>query len=286
MRFASALVIVAVFVFAAPVAPVLGAENPVIATVNGAEIHLSDAQAAYQNLPQQYKQVPFEAIFPGLVDSLVDARLATADARAQKLQEDKAFKEQMVRIEGQLLQQMMLAKVIKEGVSDAAVKARYDAAAKELANEEQVKASHILLKTEADAKAVVAELNKGGDFAELAKKKSTGPSAPSGGDLGFFGKGQMVPEFEKVAFTMKNGEFTKTPVQTQFGWHVIRVEDRKKQDVPSFEKMAPSLRSELSQEAGIAYITKLRVGAKIARFNSDGSPQKDAEPTAGGKATK
>jgi peptidyl-prolyl cis-trans isomerase C len=259
MRFASAIFFAVGLVVTAAVEPVLGAENPVVATVNGAEIRLSEVKGAYENLPQQYKQVPYEAIFPGLVDSLIDARLAMADARAKKVQEEKEFKEQMVRVERQLLQRMMLNRVIKEAVTDAALKARYDAVAKELAAGEQVKARHVLLKTEADAKAVIALLDKGGDFAELAKTKSTGPSASSGGDLGFFGKGQMVPAFEKAAFSVEKGTYTETPVKTQFGWHVIKVEDRKKQDVPSFEKMEPSLRSELSQQAGIDYRAPLKI---------------------------
>ena len=286
MRIVSTLLFAALVVFSVPVAPVLGAEDPVVATVNGEDIHLAEVKGAYKNLPQQYQQVPFETIFAGLIDSLIDARLATADARTKKIHENKEFNEQMAQVERQLLQRMMLNLVVKEGVTDAAVKARYDAAAKELAASEQVSARHILLKTEDDAIAVIAELKKGGDFVELAKKKSTGPSAATGGDLGFFGKGQMVPVFEKIAFALKKGEYTETPVKSQFGWHVIKVGDRKKQDVPSFEKMEPTIRSELSQAAGIAYITSLREGAKIERFNADGSPKEDAKPATGGKAKK
>ena len=284
MRLVPAPLFVALVVVAMASAPALGAEDPVVATVNGDNILLSEVKGAYANLPDQYKQVPFEGIYPGLVDSLIDARLATADARSKNMSEDKEFKQQMARVERQLLQRVMLSRVIKEYVTEDAVKARYDAAAKELTGAEQVSARHILLKTEDDAKAVIAEVDKGGDFAELAKKKSTGPSAATGGDLGFFGKGQMVPAFEKVAFSMKKGEHTKTPVKSQFGWHVIKVEGRKKQDVPTFEEMAPKLRNELSQEAGIAYIGKLREGAKIARFNADGTPRKDVMPIAGGNA--
>ena len=163
------------------------------------------------------------------------------------------------------------------GRGDAEVKARYEAEAKKLANIEQIKARHILVKTEDGAKAIIAELKGGGDFAELAKKKSTGPSATDGGDLGFFGKGQMVPAFEKAAYALNAGAFSETPVKTQFGWHVIKVEERKKADIPSFEEMEPAIRDRLSQDAGSAYIMKLRKEAKITRFNADGSPRKDME---------
>jgi len=274
-----AAVLFAVSVYLAAAAPVFAAgDDPVVATVNGAEIRISQVKDAHTRLPQQYQRVPFEAIFPGLVDSLIDSLLAAEDARGRKLQETPEFKAQMARIEEQVLQRMALSKAMIDGVSDADLRALYETKVKNLAGIEQIKARHILLKTENGAKEVIAALRKGGDFAGLAKEKSTGPSASDGGNLGFFGKGQMVPAFEQAAYALKPGAFTQTPVKTQFGWHVIKVEERKKADVPSFEKMEPALRDELSQEAGSAYITKLRKGAKIARFNADGSPMTDAAP--------
>ncbi len=282
-RLASAVSFAAVLFVWTAAGPVSAAEDdPVVATVNGVEIHLSQVKDAHKRLPEQYQRVPFETIFPGLVDSLIDSRLAAEDARSQNLQDTPKFKAQMARIEEQVLQRMALSKVIADKVSDAEVKARYEAEAKKLADIEQIKVRHILVKTEDSAKAVIAELKNGGDFTELAKKKSTGPSASDGGDLGFFGKGQMVPAFEKAAYALKTGAFSETPVKTQFGWHVIKVEERKKADIPSFEEMGPAIRDELSQDAGSAYIMKLRKGAKIARFNADGLPRKDTE--GGGKS--
>ncbi len=277
-RLASAVSFAAVLFAWTAAGPVSAAEDdPVVATVNGAEIHLSQVKNAHARLPERYQQVPFETIFSGLVDSLIDSRLAAKDARRLNLQDTPKFKAQMARIEEQLLQRMALSKVIADKVSDAEVKVRYEAEAKKLADVEQIKARHILVKTEDGAKAIIVELKGGDDFIELAKKKSTGPSASDGGDLGFFGKGQMVPAFEKAAYALKTGAFSETPIKTQFGWHVIKVEERKKADIPSFEEMAPAIRDELSQDAGSAYIMKLRKGAKIARFNADGSPGKDTE---------
>ena len=186
----------------------------------------------------------------------------------------------MVRIEEQILQRMVLAQVMKAGVTDADVKARYDEVAKQLAGAEQINVRHILLATENDAKKAIEELNNGGDFAKLAKEKSTGPSASDGGSLGFFGKGQMVPAFEKAAFGLKKNAYTPIPVKTPFGWHVIKVEDRKKADVPGFKEVEQNLRNDLSQEAGTAYIAKLRKGADITRFNADGSANKGDKPAA------
>ena len=252
--------------------PVSAAEDdPVVATVNGVEIHFSQVKNAHTRLPEQYRRAPFDVVFSGLIDSLIDSRLAADDARRQNLHDAPGFKDQMARIEEQLLQRMALSKAIADKVSDTEVKARYETEVKKLTDVEQVKVRHILLKTEDVAKVIIAELKNGGDFAELAKKKSTGPSATDGGDLGFFGKGQMVPAFEKAAFALKTGAFTETPIKTQFGWHVIKVEDRKKADIPSLEEMAPAIRDELSQDAGSAYIMKLRKGAKIVRFKADGS---------------
>ncbi|MEE9318036.1 MAG: peptidylprolyl isomerase [Rhodospirillales bacterium] len=251
--------------------PVSAAQDPVVAIVNGHEIHLSQVKNTHARLPEQYQQIPFETIFPGLIDSLIDVRLAAADARRLKLHEEQEFKDRMARLEEQILQRMVLARTMKAGVSDADIKKRFESLTKEMSGAEQIQARHILLDSEDDAKAVIKDLKKGVDFADLARKKSTGPSASSGGDLGLFSRGQMVPEFEEVAFKIKKGEFTETPVKTQFGWHVIKVEDRKKADPPSFDELEPTLRNQLSQEAGADYIKKLRSKAEIKRFNADGS---------------
>ncbi len=281
------LVFAAVSICLAAALPVSAAgDDPVVATVNGVEIRLLQVKEAYARLPEQYRRAPFEVIFPGLVDSLIDSRLAAEDARRQNLQDTPKFKAQMARIEEQVLQRMALSKVIADKAGDAEVKARYEAKVKKLAGVEQLKVRHILMKTEDDAKAIVAELKNGDDFAELAKKKSTGPSASVGGDLGFFGKGQMVPAFEKAAYALNTGAFSETPVKTQFGWHVIKVEERKKADIPSFGEMEPAIREELFQDAGSAYIKKLRKGARIARFNADGSPRKDTPSTGGSEGGK
>ena len=133
-------------------------------------------------------------------------------------------------------------------VSDADIKARYEKEIAAVPPEEEISARHILLKTEEEAKAVITELDGGKDFAELAKEKSTGPSAGQGGDLGFFTKGRMVPEFEAVAFTLQAGEYSKEPVQTQFGWHVIKVEERRETAPPAFEEVADQVRQLVMRE--------------------------------------
>jgi len=259
-------------------AGVLAAEDPVVATVNGEKILKSHLIEAQRLLPPQYQKIPMEQIFPGLVDSVVDAKLASADARVRKMHEDPAFKSQMARIENQLLQRMVLQKEMESGVTDEAVQARYKKMAAGMGEKEEIHARHILLKTEDEAKAVIESLKKDADFAKLAKEKSTGPSGPGGGDLGFFAKGQMVPAFEKAAFALDKGEYTDTPVQTKFGWHVIKLEGKRKAEVPPFEKMAEQLRGQISQERATSYIEKLRGAAKIERFDLDGKPLTAAKP--------
>ena len=131
------------------------------------------------------------------------------------------------------------------------------------------------METEGRASEIIADLKKGEDFAELARKRSTGPSASAGGDLGYFSADQMVPEFAKAAFALDKGEFTETPVKTQFGWHVIKVEDRRPAAPPTVEEVSETLRAELSREIGAAYIQGLREKADVQRFDPDGSPVED-----------
>ncbi|MCW5770881.1 MAG: peptidylprolyl isomerase, partial [Rhodospirillaceae bacterium] len=144
--------------------------------------------------------------------------------------------------------------------------------------DEEIRASHILVKTEQEAKDIIVQLEKGADFAKLAKEKSIDPSKErNSGDLGFFTKDQMVKEFADAAFAMKKGETTKAPVKTQFGWHVIRVTDRRTKDAPKFDEVKDQLRQKLAESIAQEEITKLRSAAKIQRFDAEGKPQKEEE---------
>jgi peptidyl-prolyl cis-trans isomerase C len=172
----------------------------------------------------------------------------------------------------------MLRKKVEEGSTEEALKARYEELKKgDGFSFEEVHARHILLASEEDAKAVITELEGGADFEELAKEKSTGPSAPNGGDLGYFKKGAMVPEFGEAAFSMDVGSTSAEPVQTQFGFHVIKVEDKRTNE-PSFEETEPQIRQEVARDIVTALVEGLRQGATIERFNLDGTPMvaKDA----------
>ena len=247
-------------------------DDPVVATVNGVKVHRSMLAEAQQLLPSQYQKIPLAQIYPALVDSVIDMKLAAADAREKKLHQDPEFKKLMRRIEDQMLQRSSLQKIMSEGITEDAVRARYDKMVAGKSGAEEVHARHILVKTEDEAKAIIKDLKGGADFETLAREKSTGPSGPNGGDLGFFAKGQMVPAFEKAAFGMDKGEVTDEAVKTQFGYHVIKVEAKRKSEAPSFEKMEQKLLTELSQEKATTFVASLRKGAKIERFDLEGKP--------------
>lgn len=260
----------AAMVTVSTVSPTMAEEDPVIAIVNGDKIMRSDLMSARENLPEQYRPIPIEQIYPILLTSLIDSRLVAADARERKLNEEAAYKERLDQVAVQVLERYAVRQAIEAAVTDEKLRAAYDARLAE-GGDKEVKARHILVKTNDEAMAIIKELDGGADFAELAKTKSTGPSGPNGGDLGFFAKGQMVPEFETAAFALGKGAHTKEPVQTQFGFHVIFVEDERQSAPPTFEESVDELRTEIAQQAGANYVEGLRGDAKIERFNIDGS---------------
>ncbi len=254
-------------------------DDPVVAIVNGAPIHRSDVEEARGRLPNQFRQIAFQAVFDVLVSSLINTKLVAEKAREQGLHEDDEVKSQMARIEDQILERVFLARYIDGRVTEDVLQERYKKLVEETKDKEEIQARHILVETEGRAREIIADLKKGEDFAALAKKRSTGPSASNGGDLGFFSADQMVPEFAEAAFALDKGQFTETPVQTQFGWHVIKVEDRRDTAPPTVEDVAEAMRADLAREIGTAYIQGLRKEADVQRFNPDGSPLKDGGKT-------
>ena len=248
----------------------MASEDVVVAKVNGSKIYKSMLVSAQRLLPQQYQKMPLEQIYPALVDTVIDMKLSAADARRRNLHKTSDFKVLMARIEDQMLQRTALQDEIDKALTDEALKKRYTDLIKKSEASMELRARHILLKTESDAKAIIKELEEGADFALMAKNKSTGPSGPNGGDLGFFGKGQMVPEFERAAFALGEGEITSSPVKTQFGWHVIKVEGYRKTQPPTFASVKQRLETEISQEVSAAYVSELRKLAKIERYDLNG----------------
>jgi peptidyl-prolyl cis-trans isomerase C len=244
-------------------------KDPVVATVNGQAIRLSDLEVAQQSLPQQYRTMPLQAVFPALLDRIIDSKLVVQEGKKTKLNEDAAFKKRMAFVEDQVLQDFWIQREIARQVTAEKLQKRYEERLQQMPSEEEVHARHILVSTEDEAKALIAEIKKGAAFDKLAKEKSTDKaSGAEGGDLGWFKKSDMV-----------KGELTEAPVKTQFGYHVIKVEDRRKAPPPAFEEMADQLRDEMAREAVTAQLDQLRSGAKIEKFAMDGS-KPDPAPAA------
>jgi peptidyl-prolyl cis-trans isomerase C len=255
-----------------PAAQDMPPDNTVVARVDGTELRLSDVKAAQQNLPPQAQKLPLEKIYPMLLDRLVDGMLIAEAGRKEHLDRDPEVQDRLKHYEDRLVQEAYINRAIKEAETEDALKARYQTFLKEKPAHEEVHARHILLATEAEAKSVIAELDKGADFADLAKKYSKDPGAQSGGDLGYFGHDDMVKEFADAAFALSPGQYTKTPVKTEFGWHVIKVEDRRAGKPPSFEEAREQLRRDIANEIIEAKLHALRDAAKVEEFGLDGKP--------------
>jgi peptidyl-prolyl cis-trans isomerase C len=251
-------------------------DNPVVATVDGAPVHRAEVEAAARALPDQMRQMPMQMLYGVLLDRVIDFRLLANEAERQKVGDDPAVGPALAEARAAVLREFLIQRTIEEGLTEEKLRARYEAKkAEEGFVREEVHARHILVPTEDEAKAVIEELQGGADFAEVAQARSTGPSGPAGGDLGFISREQVVPEFADAAFALNAGETSQEPVQTQFGWHVIDVLERRNVE-PTYDETAPQLRQELAREIVTALVEDLRGGADIERFNMDGSPMQEA----------
>ena len=243
--------------------PALSQERIAVATLDGEAIHLDEIIAVAETLPAEYQQQGIAALYPQLVDEVVNARLAAVAGRASGIDKDEDIAAAIKAAADRVIAESYITRRVNEQLTDEAIQTAYDAYVDDTASREQVTASHILVETEDEAKAVIAQLNDGADFAALAKEKSTGPSGPNGGELGSFGRGQMVPAFETAAFSMPAGSYSEMPLQTQFGWHVIKVDDKGIEDAPSLEDMRDQLVANLSRQSFSRIVEELRVGSSL-----------------------
>ncbi len=234
------------------------AEDKLIAKVGDLEIHQSDLDVAITNLDPQLAQLPDEQKRVAALSGAIDVKLFAKDAAAEKLDQTDDFKARMKYITERELHGAYFKKHVIDVVTPEEIKARYEKEIAALPKEEEVHARHILVKTEEEAKAIIAELDAGKDFAALAKEKSTDPNKDDGGDLGYFGKGRMVKEFEAAAFALEKGTYTKTPVKTDFGWHVIKVEDKRIAPPPAFEQVQPQIRNLVMRDKYLELLAKAR----------------------------
>jgi peptidyl-prolyl cis-trans isomerase C len=248
------------------------APNAVVARVDGHDIYTSDVADALQQLPPEYMNMPPESLFRAVVEQLIDRQLVVKRARDQNLMNDLSVQKTMKQLESRVLEQAYLHRTVEAKVTDEAVHRRYERDKSTLTREKQVRARHILVKTRDEAMDVLREISRGKDFAELAREKSIGPSKTQGGDLGYFAFGGMLPTFSQMAFSLKKGEVGRAPVQTKYGWHVIKVEDVREAAPPQFEEVRDELRAKMGEEIIEAEIKRLREGARIERLGGAPGP--------------
>lgn len=250
------LAAVALVALMAGKAPVFAedAANPVVAKVGDAEITKSDVDLAVGGLDPQLAQLPDDQKRAAALSGLIDVKLLAKDADKEGLQNDEAFKKRIAYLTERELHNAYFKKHVVDAVTAEEVKARYDAEIAKITPPEEVKARHILLKTEDEAKAVIKELDGGKDFATLAKEKSTDPNKADGGDLGYFTKDRMVPEFSEAAFKLEKGKYTEAPVKTQFGYHVILVEDKRTQAPPTLDQVEPQVKQLVMRDKYVALL--------------------------------
>ncbi|MEC8094461.1 MAG: peptidylprolyl isomerase, partial [Pseudomonadota bacterium] len=233
-----------------------------VATVDGIAITYNDVSLVEDELMAVYGQLPEEQRFQTLVGYMVNRILASEAAKKAGLENDADVAKIKAFMERKALQDVFIAKMLMERVREEDVTTYYDTEIKNGPVEEEVRARHILLDNRDAADAVVADLENGADFAALAKERSKGPSGPSGGDLGYFSKQSMVPAFSDAAFKLAAGE-TSPPVQTQFGWHVIRVEDRRNRPVPPLDQVRDQIYQLLISEAQRDIYDEMRTKASV-----------------------
>jgi len=245
------------------------AEDKVVATINGKPITDADLAVADSEIGSDMGSMPADQKRMSLVEFLIDNQLFAEAAEESKLDQGPAFESRLAYLKRRALRELYFDKIIKGSVSDADARKLYDEQVQKLKPEEEAQASHILVATEAEAKDLKEKLKNGGDFAALAKEHSKDPgSKDTGGDLGFFTRGQMVPQFEEAVFSMNKGDVSD-PVQTQFGWHIIKVVDKRTKAPPAFEVVKDRiLQSMLLQKASTTAVD-LRSKAKIEYVDAD-----------------
>ena len=245
--------------------------DPVVARANGVDIRQSDLAFAEEEIGGNMPNLPPEQKRDYLINYLADVVVLSQAAEQQKLGDRPDVKRRLAFDHNRLLMEALLQDAGRAALSDEAEHKVYDEAIKQAANEEEVRARHILVPTEDEAKAILTQLKGGADFATLAKEKSKDPGAAEGGDLGYFTKEQMVPEFAAVAFKLDKGQISD-PVKTQFGWHIIKVEDKRIKPTPTFDQVKGQIENYVAHRAQAQLVDNLRKTATVERLDKPSAP--------------
>jgi len=244
------------------VTPALSQEDKVYARIDGVDITQADIDTARSEIGTELARIPEADQKRVLVEFLMENQLLASAAEAEKLADTPDFKSRLKYYKRRAMRDLYFELKVRKAVKEADARKIYDDQVSQLKPETEVRARHILVKTEADARDIIEQLARGQDFAVLAMEKSTGPSNVQGGDLGYFTKGQMVPEFEKVALKLKKGEISE-PVKTKFGWHVIKLEDQRQKKAPAFNEVKERITAALIQQKAQELVQELRTKAKV-----------------------
>ena len=237
-----------------------------MATVDGNDIKLNEIIDLIEQLPPEYQNQPLANYFDQMVDEVINTKLAAKAGEKSNLSDDPVIIEAMRIAAQKVLAENWLRAEVAKSVTPEAIENAYNTYVADVASREEIKASHILLADEQAAISAIQKLRNGQDFAELAREISTGPSGPNGGDLGYFGRGAMVPVFEMAAFNLEVGSFTTSPVQSQFGWHVVKVFDKRISEARSKEEMSQKLIQNITKISFARIIETLRADAKIKKI--------------------
>jgi peptidyl-prolyl cis-trans isomerase C len=254
------------------------ADDPVVAVVDGQKFTYSQVMEAKAGLPKQYQSAPDDKIFPVLLNQAVDTYLINKAALASGEAEKPEVKKSIAKTTEEIIAQAYLLEKVKSTISDAAVQAKYDEVIKNFPEEKEVHLRHILVDSKETALSVIKALKNGGDFKKLAIAKSKDATAKEGGDLGFFRKSELPKELADAAFALTPGSYSQEPVKTDFGWHVLKVEEVRDAKPPKFEEVKAELKSLMTQEAIVEIIKDLRSKAQVELFDKEGKPMpKEAE---------
>ncbi|MDJ0684401.1 MAG: peptidylprolyl isomerase [Alphaproteobacteria bacterium] len=249
-----------------------GAEDTVAAIVEGEELYVRDVRGAFRSLPPRAQQAGFEQVYPQLLELLIQQMVLTNRGLEAGLDQTEEAKSRLEIAKKRIVYDMYLREQVRSRVTETQLRGAYDDWLTRNPPQEQVRASHILLETEEDARKVIALIGQGRDFAGLAQEFSTGPSGPRGGDLGYFARGQMVPAFADAAFGLQPNQYTADPIQTEFGWHVIYVVDKRTTSARSFEEMRPLLMRQAEEGLAEPVSAEIAATATVERFDLNGQP--------------
>jgi peptidyl-prolyl cis-trans isomerase C len=252
-------------------APMRAVADPVVGSVEGHPIYLSELGEASKTLPENLHGLPFDTLYPVLLERLIDHESLVIMARRNGLEETRAVRREIQAATERILEGAYLEQTAAPLVTEQAIRARYQRLYGNHAATQEVRARHILVTTEAEARKVLADLQKGADFATMASVLSKDPDAAKGGDLGFFRREQVWPGFADVAFSLQPGQIGPTPIKNEFGWHVIKVEERRLVAPPSLSDVHDQLRQDLLAAAVRQTVAEARSQLEIHRFNLDGS---------------